>query len=206
MSLYSKYVLPNLINIACNQSSLSKQREKVIPLAKGNVLEVGVGTGLNLPFYDKSKILKLTAIDPSEETWAKRVVDVCKLPYDFEYIPAPAEALPFEDNSFDSVVITYSLCTIPDTAAALKEIGRVLKKEGQLIFCEHGAAPDIPVRRTQNMMNPIWKPLAGGCNLNRDIDEIIESNGFKIENLQKMYLPGFKFFSFNYWGTAKKIL
>src|SRR5690606_21131133 len=149
------------------------------PLAEGNVTEVGVGTGLNLPFYDANKMTTLTAIDPSLETREKRIVDMSTLAYPSEYIQAPAEALPFSDNSFDSIVITYSLCTIPDTAAALKEIRRVLKKEGKLIFCEHGAAPDIKVKRTQDMINPIWKPLAGGCNLNRNISEIIESNGFK---------------------------
>ena len=204
MSLYSKYILPNLINFACKQSSLSKQREKVIPLAQGNVLEVGVGTGLNLPFCDSSKISKLTAIDPSEETWEKRSVDINQLPFDFQFIKTSGEALPFSDNSFDSIVITYALCTIPDTEKALKEMSRVLKKDGILIFCEHGAAPDINVRSTQDMINPFWKPLSGGCNLNRNIPEIIESSGFIFQKLDKMYIPGFKFFSYNYWGTAKK--
>lgn len=206
MSLYSKYILPNLINLACKQSSLTKQREKVIPLAEGNVLEVGVGTGLNLPIYNGSKIHKLTAIDPSEETWVKRKVDVSQLSYDFEFIKASAEALPFPDNSFDSIVITYSLCTIPNPTKALKEMSRVLKKEGNLIFCEHGAAPDINVRATQDMINPIWKPFSGGCNLNRNISDIIESSGFKFQKLEKMYIPGPKFASYNYWGTAKKTI
>lgn len=206
MSLYSKYILPNLINFACKQSSLTKQREKVIPLAKGNVLEIGIGTGLNLPIYDGSKIGKLTAIDPSEETWEKRQVDISQLPFELEYIKTSADKLPFPDNNFDSIVITYSLCTIPNPTKSLKEIARVLKVEGNLIFCEHGAAPDINIKATQDMINPFWKPFSGGCNLNRNIPEIIESSGFKIEKLDKMYIPGFKFFSYNYWGTAKKTI
>ncbi len=204
MSLYSKFILPNLINLACKTSSLTKQREKIIPFATGNVLEIGVGTGLNLPIYNSNKIKKLTAIDPSEETWKKGNIDVSKLPYKFEFIKASAEDLPFANNTFDTIVITYSLCTIPDTEKALKEMSRVLKKDGILIFCEHGVAPDKEVRATQDLINPIWKPLSGGCNLNRNIPELIEKSGFKIQDLKSMYIPGWKFASFNYWGSAKK--
>lgn len=202
MGFYSKYILPSLINLACKQNSHTKQREKVIPLAQGNVLEVGVGPGLNLPLYDKDKVTKLTAIDPSEDNWKKGKVDISKLPFKFEYINASAENTPFADNSFDTIVITYSLCTIPDTKKALLEMRRVLKKEGILIFCEHGEAPDKNIHFIQDTINPIWKPFAGGCNLNRNIPEIIEDSGFKITDLQKMYIPGWKPASYNYWGTA----
>ena len=204
MGFYSKHILPNLINIACKGSSLTKQPEKIITFAAGNELEIGVGTGLNLPFYNSKNITQLTAIDPYEETWQKRTIDIRKLDYKFEFIKASAEELPFKNNTFDTIVITYSLCTIPDAGKALREMSRVLKPNGILIFCEHGAAPDKKVRATQDFINPIWKPLSGGCNLNRNIPELIEKNGFTIQDLKSMYIPGWKFASYNFWGAAKK--
>ncbi len=206
MGFYSKHILPSLINLTCKASSLTKQREKVIPFASGNILEIGVGTGLNLPFYNSRNILKLTAIDPYEETWQKREIDISKLDYKFEFVKASAEDLPFKNNTFDTIVITYSLCTIPDTDKALREMSRVLKQDGILIFCEHGVAPDKKVSATQDFINPIWKPLSGGCNLNRNIPELIEKNGFVIQDLKSMYIPGWKFASYNFWGSAKKTL
>ena len=140
MGFYSKHILPSLINLTCKTSSLTKQREKVIPFATGNILEIGVGTGLNLPFYNSRNILKLTAIDPYEETWQKREIDISKLDYKFEFVKASAEELPFKNNTFDTIVITYSLCTIPDVDKALREMSRVLKQDGTLIFCEIGRA------------------------------------------------------------------
>jgi ubiquinone/menaquinone biosynthesis C-methylase UbiE len=206
MGFYSKHILPSLINLTCKTSSLTKQREKVIPFATGNILEIGVGTGLNLPFYNSRNILKLTAIDPYEETWQKREIDISKLDYKFEFVKASAEELPFKNNTFDTIVITYSLCTIPDVDKALREMSRVLKQDGTLIFCEHGVAPDKKVSATQDFINPIWKPLSGGCNLNRNIPELIEKNGFTIQDLKSMYIPGWKFASYNFWGSAKKTL
>jgi ubiquinone/menaquinone biosynthesis C-methylase UbiE len=202
MGFYSKYILPSVINLACKQSSHTRQREKIIPLAQGNVLEIGVGPGLNLPIYDKAKIIKLTAIDPSEDIWKKGNIDVNKLPYAFEYLPASAEALPFPDQTFDTVVVTYSLCTIPNPEKALQEMRRVLKKDGKLLFCEHGLAPDKNVRVVQNIVNPIWKQFGGGCNLHRNIPEIIRKSGFKIQSLDNMYIPGWKPATYNYWGIA----
>ncbi len=206
MGFYSKHILPSLINLTCKTSSLTKQREKVIPFATGNILEIGVGTGLNLPFYNSRNILKLTAIDPYEETWQKREIDSSKLDYKFEFVKASAEELPFKNNTFDTIVITYSLCTIPDVDKALREMSRVLKQDGTLIFCEHGVAPDKKVSATQDFINPIWKPLSGGCNLNRNIPALIEKNGFAIQDLKSMYIPGWKFASYNFWGSAKKTL
>ncbi len=203
MNLYDKYLLPKIVDWTCKQKPNMRQREKVIPLAKGNVLEIGIGSGLNLPMYKKENIDHLTGIDPSIEMWDANVVDTQNLPFDFDFIKAFAENIPADNNSFDSVVTTYTLCTIPDTKKALAEIRRILKPNGQLIFCEHGRAPDKIVRKWQNMINPIWKRLGGGCNLNRDIQTIIGENGFKINNLETMYIPGWKPASFNYWGTAK---
>jgi ubiquinone/menaquinone biosynthesis C-methylase UbiE len=204
MGLYDKYVLPNAINWACKQKSSMMQREKIIPLASGNVLEIGIGSGLNLPFYDKKKMTHLTAIEPSLDLWKKNSFDTNTLGFEFDFIEAFSENIPASNNSFDTVVITYALCTIQDTDKAFDEIKRVLKKDGKLLFCEHGKAPDKEIVRWQNILNPFWKKIGGGCNLNRDIPFIIESNGFKIIKLEKMYIPGWKPASFNYWGIAER--
>jgi len=206
MGLYDKYVLPNAIDWACKQKSSMKQREKIIPLANGNVLEIGIGSGLNLPFYDKRKVNHLTAIDPSLDVWKKNSFDTNTLGFEFDFMEAFSENIPADNNSFDTVVITYALCTIQDTDKAFDEIKRVLKKDGKLLFCEHGKAPDKKIVRWQNMLNPVWKKFSGGCNLNRDIKFMIERNGFKIIKLEKMYIPGWKPASFNYWGIAEKKL
>jgi ubiquinone/menaquinone biosynthesis C-methylase UbiE len=182
-----------------------RQREKVIPMASGHVLEIGIGSGLNLPFYDAGKVTQLTAIDPSEEIWNKNKIDLNLLGYDFRFIQAVAENIPEDNDAFDAVVFTYTLCTIPDTHKALAEIRRVLKPYGNLIFCEHGKAPDKAIKRVQNFINPLWNWLGGGCNLNRDIPSIIEGNGFKIKDMESMYIPGWKPASFNYWGSAKPV-
>lgn len=204
MGLYAKYVLPNLIHIACGSSSFSQQREKIVPLAEGNVLEIGVGTGLNLPFYNGKKVSKLTAIEPSLDTWEKCEVDLESLPFEFEFILASAEKLPFEDNSFDSIVMTYTLCTIPNPHKALQEMKRVLKPNGSLLFSEHGIAPTKRVRFVQKAINPIWKQFSGGCNLSRNIPELIKESGFILSESNEMHIPGWKPGSYNYWGRATK--
>ena len=200
MKLYNKYILPKVVDWACNQKHYMYQRMKVIPLATGQVLEIGIGSGLNLPLY--TNIKHLTAIDPSDEIWDKKGIDTTSLPFGFTFTKAFAENIPEENDSFDTVVMTYTLCTIPDTNKALEEIRRVLKPNGKLIFCEHGKAPEKRIQQWQTMINPLWKRISGGCNLNRNIPLIIEENGFKISNMEAMYIPGWKFASFNYWGTA----
>ncbi len=202
MGLYNKYVLPRIIDWTCSQKPNLLQRQKVVPLAQGRVLEIGVGSGLNIPVYNKEQVQHLTAVEPSLEIWNQRTVDIGQLGFGFEFLKAKAEQLPMENQSFDSVVITYTLCSIEDTAQSLSEIRRVLKINGRLIFCEHGKAPDKNVARWQNIINPLWKRFGGGCNLNRDIPAIIQENGFRINDLQTMYIPGWKPGSFNYWGTA----
>jgi len=203
MGLYSKYILPKAIDWACSQKPTMKQREKLIPFADGKILEVGIGSGLNLPFYNKEHVKHLTAIDPSEEVWKKNTIDTKSLPFDFEFIKAFSEDIPADTHSFDTVVITYSLCSIPDSYKAFEEIRRVLKPNGKLLFCEHGKAPDKAVQKWQNRINPLWKRIGGGCNLNRDIPFLIKDNGFKINSIDSMYIPGWKIASFNYWGFAE---
>ena len=137
--------------------------------------------------------------------WNKNKFATENFPFDFDFVQASAENIPSSNNSFDTIVITYALCSIQDTNSAFEEIRRVLKPNGKLLFCEHGKAPDKTIKRWQNLLNPVWKRFGGGCNLNKDIPLIIENNGLKINSLETMYLPGWKPASFNYWGMAKII-
>ncbi len=180
-----------------------KQRQKVVPLAEGKVLEIGIGSGLNIPFYEAQKVEHLWGVDPSPEMWAIAGKSVREHHLDVEFIEAGAEAIPLEDDCADTVVMTYTLCTIADVPGSLREIARVLKPNGKLLFCEHGKAPDASVRRWQNRVNPVWKKLGGGCNINRPIPRLLEASGFEFQDLQTMYIPGWKPACFNYWGTAR---
>lgn len=182
---------------------MMRQREKVIPLAEGNVLELGIGSGLNVPYYDPHRVKHLIAIDPTPHR-KKLSLAFEKSEIPSELIMESAETLPIDNHSIDTIVTTYTFCTIPDLISTISECRRVLKDTGQLIFIEHGLAPDAKIRRTQNRINPIWKRLAGGCNLNRDIPLTLEQNGFQIPDLETMYLPGWKPSTWNVWGVAKK--
>ncbi len=202
MGLYSRYILPSVIHFTCGSKPNTRQREKVVPRARGCVLEVGIGSGLNLPFYDATRLSKLWGLDPTPEMARMAQRAARSLPFEVEFIGLPVDELPLEDNSIDTVLVTYTLCTIPDTISALRQMRRVLRPGGELIFCEHGAAPDASVRRWQDRLNPIWQRLGGGCNLNRPIPALIEAGGFRISSLDTMYIPGWRPASFNYWGTA----
>ncbi len=179
-----------------------RQREKVVPLAEGRVLEVGIGSGLNLGYYDASRVEKLWGLEPSPQMVALAAEPAAKVAFEVEFIGLPADEVPLEDDAADTVVLTYTLCTIPETEPALREMARVLAPGGRLLFVEHGAAPDPGVRRWQNRLNRLWKRLGGGCNLNREIPSLIEAGGFRIESLETMYLPGWRPGNFNYWGSA----
>lgn len=202
MNFYDKYILPKVVHFTCSMNPNMRQREKVVPLAKGQVLEIGFGSGLNLPFYDLAKVNHLWGLDPSLEMWAIAKENVQDFSINFEFLQAPAEEIPLDSTSVDTIVVTYTLCTIPDVLPALQDMRRVLKPGGKLIFCEHGEAPDEKVQRWQNRLNPIWKKLGGGCNLNRKIPSLLVEAGFKIQVLDTMYIPGWKPASFNYWGLA----
>ncbi|HEX9814064.1 MAG TPA: class I SAM-dependent methyltransferase [Myxococcota bacterium] len=202
MGVYSKYILPRVVHFTCGQKPCMLQREKVVPLASGEVLEIGVGSGLNLPFYDPARVTRLWGLEPSVEMRRLAANAVRALPFKFEFIDLPGEEIPLDANSVDTVLITYTLCTIPETQRALGGMARVLRPGGKLIFCEHGAAPDADVRRWQERLNPIWNRLGGGCNLNRAIPDLIRSGGFEIDRMETMYLPGWRPAGFNYWGSA----
>ena len=205
LSFYDKYILPKFLNCACGSKPINYQREKIVPLAEGTVLDVGIGSGLNIPYYNKSKIKYLYGLDPSIELLNLAKPLAKKNELEIEFLECGAEAIPLPNDSIDTVVITYTLCTIPDTQLSNKEIIRVLKPNGKVLFCEHGLAPDVNVAKWQKRINPIWNKIAGGCNLNRDIPKLIRSSGLKISNMEEMYLPSTpKFAGYNYWGVAKK--
>lgn len=202
MGFYDKYILPKFIHSVCNQKQFTYQRKKVVPRAKGRVLEVGIGSGLNLPFYDPDKVEHVWGLDPSEsmQDMVKKRALISK--FSFAFLNVAGKEIPLEKNDVDTILITYTLCTIAEIQKTFEEMRRVLKPGGKLIFCEHGRAPDKSIRKWQNRLNPFWRFIGGGCNLNRNIPDIIEKGGFKIESLDSMYIPGFKIASFNYWGTA----
>ncbi len=203
MGFYDKYILPHFLNCACGSKPIVYQREKVVPLAEGLVLEVGIGSGLNIPFYDSSKVDKILGLDPSEELNRMALKVAAEKGIPVEFILGGAEAIPLPDNHVDSVLVTYTMCTIPQVAAANKEIMRVLKPQGKMIFCEHGLAPDANVSKWQNRIDPYWGKIAGGCHLNRNIPALITEAGFEIESMEQMYLPSTpRFAGYNYWGTA----
>jgi len=202
MGLYDRYILPRLVNLACSSKPNMKQREKVVPLAEGEVLEIGVGSGLNLSFYDPDRVQKVWGLEPSEGMRRLARQRLVGSELDVEMIDLPGEEIPLDANSVDTVVVTYTLCTIPDTQRALRGMQRVLRPGGKLLFCEHGVAPDEGVRRWQDRLNPTWRRFSGGCNINQDIPGILESSGFRIVVDERMYIPGPKLVSYNYWGSA----
>ena len=203
MSLYDDRVLPHLIDLICSTKPTRKQREKIVHLAEGDVLEIGFGSGLNLPYYDADKVRRIFGLEPSAGMRRKAQPNVDASGLDVEFIDLPGEEIPLESQSVDTVLVTFSLCSIDDVAAALEGMRRVLKPAGKLLYCEHGAAPDQNVRRWQDRLNTGWKRVSGGCNMNRDIPQLIESSGFRVTTDERMYIPGPKILSYNYWGTAK---
>jgi ubiquinone/menaquinone biosynthesis C-methylase UbiE len=202
MGFYDKYLLPRLVHFTCGQKPAMKQREKIVPMAAGRVLEIGIGSGLNIPYYDAARVEHLWGLDPSREMWAIAGKNAEEHHLDAEFIESGAESIPLDRHAADTVVMTYTMCTIPEVAAALDEVRRVLKPGGRLLFCEHGEAPDHAVRRWQERIDPLWQVLGGGCHLGRPIPRLLEASGFKSRDMQTMYIPGWKPACFNYWGTA----
>ncbi|HVS15567.1 MAG TPA: class I SAM-dependent methyltransferase [Thermoanaerobaculia bacterium] len=208
MGLYQHFVLPRLIDFACGMRVIERQREKVVPRARGRVLEIGFGTGLNLPFYRRSRASAVVGLEPAPEMRARgerRIAALRRrgLELPVELLAASAEEIPADDASFDTVLVTYTLCTIPHPERALTEMRRVLHPQGRLVFCEHGAAPDPRVRRWQDRVDPIWRRLAGGCHLNRDVPALLAGAGFRVEEMETGYLPGWKPAGWNWWGSAR---
>ncbi|HET6467601.1 MAG TPA: class I SAM-dependent methyltransferase [Geminicoccaceae bacterium] len=202
MGLYRERVLPWLIHGAMRQEQLAPLRQRVVQGATGRVLEVGIGSGLNLPLYGRDVEL-VYGVDPSEALLEMARRRAGWMSFKVTLLVQSAEHLPLADRSFDTVVSSWALCSIPDVAAALAEIRRVLKPGGRLLFVEHGAAPEPAVRRWQDRLTPLWRPLAGGCHLNRPIDRLIAGAGLALADLETGYLvEGPRLLTYHYLGVA----
>ncbi len=205
MGFYDKHILPRLLNTAMGAKPITYQRKKVVPRAQGRVLEIGFGAGHNLPYYDPGKVERIWALEPSAEMRERSAERRAASAIPLEFIDLPSEKIPLDAESADTILVTYTLCTIPDVMVALGEMRRVMKPSGHMIFCEHGEAPDESVRRWQQRITPVWKVIGGGCHVGRQIPKLIQDAGFKVEDMQTMYLPGTpRFAGFNYWGSATK--
>ena len=202
MSFYEERILPHLINLAMRNRQLVPYRERVIGAAEGRVLEIGIGSGRNLPFYG-SQVREVVGIEPSARLREMAEQAEHKSSTNISLVRASAENIPLDDKSFDTVVTTWTLCSIPDAHRALGEMRRVLKPSGQLLFVEHGLAPDIAVRKWQDRLTPIWKRIGGGCHLNRPITTVIASSGFRIDQIDTGYMPGPKPMTYMYQGRAR---
>ena len=206
MGLWDKFVVPPLISCACATKPIMKQREKVVPKAKGRVLEIGCGSGTNFDFYDPLQIERLYALEPSEGMMKRAKAAAEDLPWAdrIEFLEMGAENLPLDDASIDTAVITFVLCTIPDWSSALAEVRRVLKQGGKVLFSEHGLSPDQGIAKWQKRVERFWKPLAGGCRLTRDAQAMLHDSGFVLEDVETMYLPSTpKIAGYVTWGTAR---
>lgn len=203
MGVYNEYCLPHLINCTCGMPEIEKQRSIVVPQAYGRVLEVGMGSGLNLKHYDNEKVEMIWGLEPSIGMRRKAAVNLAASQIEVTWLDLPSESIPLDDHSVDTIVLTYTLCTIEDVDRALAEMRRVLKPTGQMVFSEHGEAPDEGVQRWQRRINPLWKKIAGGCNLNRQIPVLLKSGGFEIIELKQHYLKGPKVATYQYFGVAR---
>ena len=202
MGVYDRWLLPRLLDLVMRNKEATRYRRKTIPAAVGRVLEIGAGSGLNLPFYG-SEVTRLYALDPSAALldMARRKRVPAQFPV--EFLEHSAEEIPLESRSIDTVVTTWTLCTVPDAAKALREAKRVLKEGGILLFTEHGHAPDPAVQVWQRRINPLWRRIAGGCNIDRPIDRFIREAGFEILQLDNEYVKGPRPFTYTYSGSAR---
>ncbi len=202
MSLYQRHVLPRLLHLAMRQDMLLPFRQRVIGAAEGRVLEIGIGSGLNLPLYGPA-VRSVIGLEPSPELLRMARERAAAAPVPVELLEASAETLPLDTESVDTVVTTWTLCTIPDAHRALAEVRRVLRPGGVLLFVEHGRAPEPGVARWQDRLDPLWSRVAGGCHLNRTIDGLISGSGFRIDTLANTRLPGPRTHTFLYEGRAR---
>lgn len=203
MNPYERYVLPKMIDVACGMGDVMKARSKIVPQATGEVLEIGIGTGLNLQFYDSAKVTSIIGVDPAAQmqTLGRKRAEAISIPVDM--VAVDVQGIHAETDRFDTIVMTFTLCSIIDPVPALEEMARVLKPGGRLLFCEHGLAPDASVERWQHRLTPFWRPFAGGCHLNRDIPALITAGGFTVGDLHTEYLPGPRPMTYVYSGWAQ---
>jgi len=200
--VYAKYILPCCLDKACSIGPIEKQRAKVVPFAKGDVLEIGIGSGLNLPHYNAAQVTSVTGVDPDDHIWVRSEARRAAAPFPVHRIGLSGEDIPKESNSADTVVVTYTLCTIPDPVKAIKEMRRILKPGGEILFTEHGLAPTDKIAKWQRRIDPIWSKLAGGCHSGRNIPDLFKQAGLETIDLHQSYIPGPRVLSYNYWGRA----
>lgn len=203
MGFYEDRILPHLVNKACATGQVMKLRSQLVPEARGQVLEVGMGSGLNLAFYRPDRTELVYGLEPSAGMRRKASRNLANSPVPVEWLGLPGEEIPLPDSSVDTVLLTFTLCTIPDWRKALEQMKRVLKPDGELLFLEHGESPDPRVRTWQHRITPGWRKVAGGCHLNRPIAELIQQAGFEIRELSTFYMPNApRIAGFIYQGRA----
>jgi SAM-dependent methyltransferase len=201
MGFYSRFLAPPILDRIMRNALLLDERRKCASGVQGRVLEVGIGSGLNFPYYGDG-VSEVVGIDPSRGLQKRAKVRAVGLRFPVSHVDASAEAMPLDDASFDTALTTWSLCSIPDPAAALREVRRVLKPGGRLVFVEHGLSSDAGVARWQNRLNGPWHCLSAGCNMNRKMDVLIEAAGFSLDGLETGYMEGPKLLSYLYRGAA----
>jgi ubiquinone/menaquinone biosynthesis C-methylase UbiE len=202
MGFYDGWLFPRVLDLVMQQKQMVPFRERIGKAASGRMLDIGIGSGLNLPFYGQ-RADHVCGVDPSAELlqFAQERADKAAVPV--ELLRGSGEALPLDDHSFDTVVMTFTLCTVNDAARTLAELRRVLKPGGVLLFAEHGRVPDVSVARWRDRLTPVWSRIAGGCHLNRKPDDLLQSAGFRIESLENSYLKAPRAMGYIYSGSAR---
>lgn len=205
MGFYAEKILPTMIDLSCSLEPAMALRRKLVPEARGEVLEVGMGSGINLAFYDPERVEFVWGLEPSEGMRRKARNNIAKSPVEVRLLDLPGEQIPLPDDSVDTVVTTFTLCTILDWRGALAQIHRVMKPGARLLFCEHGLADSLALQQWQNRVTPLWKKCFGGCHLNRPIGSLIEEAGFTLVELENFYMEkGPKLLGYMYFGQASK--
>ncbi len=203
-NFWDRFVTPVAINCVCGAKPFARQRQRIVADAEGIVLELGLGTGLNLPFYNADKVQKVVGIDPGVSLLKKAGKKIQAAPFEVEVLCESAEDMPLESNMFDSVMVTYTFCSIPDAQAALAEVRRVLKPSGRLFFCEHGLSDNPSTAKWQNRLNSPWHFIAGGCNINRDVTSMVKAAGFGLESHENFTLEKTPaVLGYHHFGTAR---
>ena len=204
MAFYRDRIYPQIVSALGNPKPIDDIRRRMIPLAHGDVLELGVGPGVNFPYYDSGTVNKVFALEPNPGMIRRAEAQRRRIKIDVEFVDLPGERIPLDDHSVDTVVSTFTMCTIPGLTEALRGVGRVLRPSGQLIFFEHGLAPDLPVQRWQRRVEPFFKLAFSGCHLTRHIPLTITNCGFKIDQITEGYLAPFpKCGTYCFWGVAR---
>ncbi len=204
-SLYDRHVMPRMITLACGQKGIEERRRQIVPLAEGSVFELGCGGGLNQPLYDPDRVESFAGIDPNEKLLDSARERARERGWTADIREGVGEEIPFADGTFDTAVCTYTLCSVEDPSKVLGELRRILKPGGRLLFLEHGRAPDASVAKWQDRIEPVWKPLAGGCHLTRPIGSALRGAGFEVEPLGQAYLDHTpKVMGWMEWGVARR--